>query len=408
VAKQADSRQAAESRFYELDILRGVAAFMVVTFHYKHFLLISDSAGFDYTDMPMHLVLMPVYVYGQFFVELFFSISGYVFFWLYSGAISTRKTGLRDFFVARFARLYPLYFLTFILVAVIQWAFRSLYGHDYIYGDNTLINFLLNLFMVHQWHPHATQTFNGPSWSISVEVFLYAVFFVVCRFRLQSVWMALLLIAAGLLLKYVNFDPTNDFVRGLPSFFFGGLVWYAVEALRRREAWRKTAVKALMVLLPLCWALAYIGAYDILWGVDQLKLAQAGLPRHGVHAVFLSTASFIYGLIPLTLAFFGLQRDRWQAAWLKPEALRRFEWIGDISYSLYLIHFPLQISLMLILSRVPFPVRAHAFASPLAYVAFMATAMGLAFISYRGFEVPMRKYIRVRLSRKLARPVSAR
>ncbi|MDI7775232.1 acyltransferase [Asticcacaulis sp. EMRT-3] len=394
-----DSPKVTESRFYELDILRGLAAFMVVTFHYKHFLLISDAAGFDYHDMPFHTVLMPVYVYGQFFVELFFSISGYVFFWLYSGAISTRQTGLRSFFIARFARLYPLYFMTFIAVALIQWAFHTVYGHDFIYSHNGPINFVLNLFMVHQWRPHANQSFNGPSWSISVEVFLYVVFFLLCRFRLNSVWTAMALVVAGLVFKYLHPDPTDDFVRGLPSFFLGGLAWYAVEALRQRETWRRRAEIALVTCLPILWLLAYICAYDALWHPARHWLRTQGF---GLTAA-LSTEGFVYGLIPLTLVYFGLRRNLWQAAWLKPDSLHRIAWIGDISYSLYLIHFPLQISIMLVMAHWPFAARAHIFGSPLTFVAFMGTAMGLAWLSFRFFEMPMRKHIRNWLTPHLAR-----
>lgn len=391
-----------ERRFYELDVLRGLAAIVVVTFHYKHFFL-TDAGSFDYTDMPLHQILMPVYVYGQFFVELFFSISGYVFFWLYSEAIATRKIGLRSFAIARFARLYPLYLVTLIFVALAQGAFRSLYGHDYIYSDNTTLNFVLNLVMAQQWPPDANQTFNGPGWSISVEVFLYIVFFALCRFRLQSAWSALALIVAGLLFKYIHFDPTNDFVRGLPSFFLGGLAWYAVEALKRRAPVCRYVVWGLGAALPLMWALAYLGGYDSLWGAEQAARAAQGLPRQGVHAVLLSIASFAYVLIPLTLVFFGLKRGTWREAWMQTGHLKRWSWIGDISYSLYLIHFPLQITLMLFLSRLPFAVRAHIFSSPFAYLAFMATAMGLAWLSYRYFEMPLRKQIRDWLAPRLAR-----
>lgn len=392
MAARGDSPKGPD-RFYELDILRGLAAIIVVTFHYKHFLLISDRAGFDYHDMPLHAILMPVYVYGQFFVELFFSISGYVFFWLYAEAISARRIGLRGFFVARFARLYPLYFVTFIAVALIQWAFHGLYGHDYIYGGNTFVNFALNLVMAHQWLPHAVQNFNGPSWSISVEVFLYAVFFLLCRFRLQSVWTVAALSVAGLFLRGLN--PDTDFMRGLPSFFLGGLVWYFVTELRRHDVLRRRLAVALAAVLPVLWGLTYVWGYDSLW----LRITQA-LSRHGVHWPPVTTVgAFCYVLIPLTLLFFGLQRG----LWLKPERLKRFEWVGDISYSVYLIHFPLQISLMLVLAQLPFAARARIFSSPFAYLAFMAAAMGLAWLSYRYFETPMRKHIREWLAPRLAR-----
>ncbi|HTN41414.1 MAG TPA: acyltransferase, partial [Asticcacaulis sp.] len=169
-----------EARFYELDILRGLAAITVVFFHYKHFLLVSDAVGFDYDHMPFSALLMPFYLYGQFFVELFFAISGYVFFWLYARAIEEGRTRPWGFFVARFARLYPLYVVTLIVVAGLQIVYRSQYGDDFIYNEATPANFALNLLMVQQWLPYAVQSFNGPAWSISVEVFLYALFFLIC------------------------------------------------------------------------------------------------------------------------------------------------------------------------------------------------------------------------------------
>ena len=154
VTRIAESNPGGEGRFFELDILRGFASYLVVIFHYKHFLY-SDALGFDYAHLPFLSVLEPVYVYGQFFVELFFSISGYVFFWLYAKALAERKMGVRSFFIARFSRLYPLFFATFIAVAIIQWAFHALYGYDYIYQHNTPGNFALNLFMVSlQWDPY--------------------------------------------------------------------------------------------------------------------------------------------------------------------------------------------------------------------------------------------------------------
>ncbi|MGZ3305782.1 MAG: acyltransferase family protein, partial [Asticcacaulis sp.] len=133
-----------EERFFELDILRGFASYLVVVFHYKHFLysdtFAAGAPGFDYAHQPFATLLQPVYVYGQLFVELFFSISGYVFFWLYAKALAERRLGVKSFFIARFSRLYPLFFATFIAVALIQWAFHSLYGYDYIYQHNTAGN----------------------------------------------------------------------------------------------------------------------------------------------------------------------------------------------------------------------------------------------------------------------------
>lgn len=380
-----------EARFYELDILRGLAAIIVVMFHYKHFLLISDTAGFDYGHMPFSAVLMPFYVYGQFFVELFFAISGYVFFWLYAQPIEAGRTDAWSFFVARFARLYPLYFVTLLLVAVLQMAYRARTGADFIYRQDTLANFSLNLLMIQQWIPYAVQSFNGPAWSISVEVFLYALFFGLCVFRVNSLKVLAALFLVGAVVRLTS-DPTVDFLRGVPSFFQGGLVYYAVQAVRRHEVWRRRLAWGLAVILPLLWGLSYALGFR----------PANGLIGHDLLSTIFNVPAFLYIVMPLTLLAIGLMQGHWRARWLDRDHLHRISWIGDISYSIYLIHFPLQLGLMLVLARLPFAERAVIFSSPLALLGFMALAAGLGWLSFRYFEMPMRRYLTRRMRPVLA------
>ncbi|ESQ74103.1 acyltransferase [Asticcacaulis sp. AC402] len=385
-----------EARFFELDILRGVAAAMVVLFHYKHF-LIDDGGNFDYAHMPLHGLLAPVYIFGQYFVELFFSISGYVFFWLYAEAVSERRVGLRNFFIARFSRLYPLFFLTFIAVALFQWAFVTLYGQAYIYQDNSPGQFVLNLFMVQQWLPGAQMSFNGPSWSISVEVFLYAVFFALCALRLNTPVMIAAVVVLGLLFKYLQPQPPPDFTRGIPNFFLGGLIFYAVQYLRdyARTVWLERVEKVLIWLVPVLWLAAYVVGHDLIWGPVSTWIESHGI---GSSSFLFSTDSFVYVLVPLTLLALGLQ----QGKWLNLEALRKWSWAGDVSYSIYLIHFPLQILVMVGLAHLPYETRADIFDSPLVLILFMAVSLGLARLSFLYFEMPMRRHLKDWLTRRLA------
>jgi len=386
-----------EARFYELDILRGLAAITVVFFHYKHFLLISDAAGFDYGHMPFSSVLMPFYVYGQFFVELFFAISGYVFFWLYAQPIEERRTDAWSFFVARFARLYPLYFVTLIIVAGLQAVYRAETGADFIYRQDTLANFSLNLLMIQQWIPYAVQSFNGPAWSISVEVFLYALFFGLCVFRVNSLKVLAALFLAGAVVRLMS-DLTVDFLRGVPSFFQGGLVYYAVQAVRRHETWRRRLAWGLAVVLPLLWGLCYILGFQ----------PASGLIGSDLLSTIFNVSAFLYVVLPLTLLAVGLMQDHWRTKWLSRENLHKVSWIGDISYSIYLIHFPLQLGLMLVLARLPFAERAVIFSSPLMLLAFMAMAAGLGWLSFRYFEMPMRRYLTRRMRPWLAPSAAVR
>ncbi|MGA9658602.1 MAG: acyltransferase [Asticcacaulis sp.] len=385
-----------ESRFYELDILRGVAAIVVVIFHYKHFMLTRTAWGFDYLNMPFYRILMPVYVYGQFFVELFFSISGYVFFWLYADVINTRKTGTTAFFIARLARLYPLYFATLILVAILQWGFHSLYGKTFIYDHNSAGHFGLNLLMIQQWVPHPQFTFNGPAWSISVEVFLYVLFFLTCFLRLNRWWFLGLMVIGGLIYKYTRINPDADFLRGVPNFFLGGLVYYAVTALRVHEVWRKNLARALAVLVPLVWGLAYMRTTLAHWPMQHIPADPDTL------SPVLNVGGFVYVAIPLLLLWLGLQQGYWPK-FVTREGLHKWSWIGDISYSLYLIHFPLQLLIMLLVAQWPPEAQRQIFAQPLVFIGFMGVACGLAYLSFHAFEMPVRKIMRDGLMGILAR-----
>jgi peptidoglycan/LPS O-acetylase OafA/YrhL len=383
-----------EARFYELDILRGVAALVVVLFHYKHFLLISDAVGFDYAHMPLGAILMPLYLYGQFFVEMFFAISGYVFFWLYAEAISRRRTGAGAFFLARFSRLYPLYIVTLLVVALLQLAYP---GDDFIYKQDTPLNFVLNLFMVQQWVPYAVQSFNGPSWSISVEVFLYALFFIVCFFGWNRPWVLAALFVIGAIIRLLS-DPTVDFLRGVPSFFQGGLIYYAVRALRRHEVWRRRVMAWLCVLLPVVWIISFARGFR-----SVNVLAEPGLA-----GTLLSVPTFLYLVLPLSLLALGLMQTHWRAGCLSRENLHRISWIGDISYSVYLIHFPLQLAIMLGLSGLSLSARLAIFGSPLSLLAFMALASGLGWLSFHYLEMPARHYLSKRLRPLLAQTPAVR
>ncbi|WP_217537852.1 acyltransferase family protein, partial [Stenotrophomonas sp. GbtcB23] len=102
------------ARFHSLDVIRGVAALVVVVWHWQHFLLGgTGELAFRQTDQPFYAQLSMFYHWGWLAVDFFFSLSGFVFFWLYGEAVATRGVDGWRFFVARFSRLYPLHLVTF-------------------------------------------------------------------------------------------------------------------------------------------------------------------------------------------------------------------------------------------------------------------------------------------------------
>ena len=86
---------------------------------------------------------------------------------------------------------------------------------------------MLNVFFVSAWGFEKGFSFNSPVWSVSVEVLLYAMFFVFCRaFNRNLIALLLAIFVAHL------FHGLNDAIAGgVKNFFVGGFVFIAYEKL---------------------------------------------------------------------------------------------------------------------------------------------------------------------------------
>ena len=66
------------------------------------------------------------------------------------------------------------------MLPLVAW-YRAQTGQDYVYGNNDLPHFVLQLFLASDWAGRSDWSFNGPIWSISVEILVYALFYGLCR-----------------------------------------------------------------------------------------------------------------------------------------------------------------------------------------------------------------------------------
>ena len=136
--------------------VRFLAAFYVVLFH-----------GLPWLQQKYTLP-RPVQTFlgnGYLAVNLFFILSGFILAYTYEGQIEG-KTNRLHFWVARFARIYPVYFLSLVLA---YWFERGL-----SFGTRTAV-----LLMVQAWNPRTPQltgAWNYPAWTLSVEAFFYFCF----------------------------------------------------------------------------------------------------------------------------------------------------------------------------------------------------------------------------------------
>lgn len=152
------------AQFKNLHFARFIAALGVVLFHYA-----SYSIG---EEFPF---LSPFLGTGGLGVSFFFFLSGVVMITAYPQALQSSELK-KKFFIARFARIYPLVVLTALLVLLLNFLNSSFPGS---------LDILLQFSLLQAWIPGKNLVVNSPSWSISVEIFFYLLFPLLQKFCLR-------------------------------------------------------------------------------------------------------------------------------------------------------------------------------------------------------------------------------
>jgi len=385
-------------RLYSLDALRGVAALTIVIWHWQHFFAVSGEweETWDRASQPFYGLLEPLYLHAWAAVDLFFALSGFVFFWLYREAIRDERIKAGKFALYRFSRLYPLFLLTLGAAAVLQAMFHNATDDYFIFPADSWGRFFANLFVVQQWvPPNIDQTFNGPAWTVSIEAGLYVLFFFLCRFGMNGPRTALIVSLVGIPLFHLNWF----IARGLIGFFLGGLCYFAVERIRLRRDARRISIWLAAAALAL-WGYVlfeshYLPLHNALYWLSGQISPELGRLYIG-HNDDLFHLLYIYGVIPVTIVALALSEAVLDVL---GGAYRRVSYLGDISYAVYMLHFPLQIACAL--AAVHYGLEPEDFMHGYVMLGFYAVLLTLASLSYFFFEKPMQAFLRA-LPEKIA------
>jgi peptidoglycan/LPS O-acetylase OafA/YrhL len=103
----------------------------------------SDLPAVPVEKFPFYLIFSFFYNNGHFAVQIFWMISGFIFLWKYSKPINEGMVSAYQFFVLRFSRLYPLHFVTLIVVALLQLAYIEIHDTSFVFGNTDAFHFAL-------------------------------------------------------------------------------------------------------------------------------------------------------------------------------------------------------------------------------------------------------------------------
>lgn len=367
-------------RYEILDGLRGVAAMLVVAYH-----LLECCFHNPATQWLNH---------GYLAVDFFFALSGFVIGYAYDDRWN--RMSMKDFFKRRIVRLHPMVI------------FGSVWGACLFYGGMSstfpniqetpawemILLMLLGCTMfpaLLKWDIRGwTETYplNGPQWSLMFEYIANILYALVLRFLPKAVLTCLVvLLAVNTLSLAINWDWTGLLAnRGANAYtVIGG---WNVTPSELYVGFTRLLYPFLagLLLSRLKWLLRLKGGF---WWCSFVLFLLFAVPRPGgAEAGFangLYEAFVIIVMLPLIVsAGAGSQiNGRWSVAVCK--------FLGEISYPLYITHFPIVCLMYAFLSNNPDASKGQIAAACIG--AYMASIF-VAYAAMKLYDIPVRKWLR--------------
>ena len=289
-------------KFLLLQILRAIAAILVVLFHLTGSNQITFKTAFanDFFD------------FGSSGVQIFFILSGFII--AYTGRNQINRGGLsafKTYLKKRLIRIYPIYWVTITGFLLLMFLLHFSTGHQITF---------LNLLGTYALLPNH-EMINGVSWSLSHEMYFYLLFALLIWSKkfIYPIVGILVLSIVGLFFSS-ELSQTHRYIDFLFSrynlqFALGvGLVFIP---------WQKMSINRTIALMGI-----------LLFSIIYFIFGHFGHPQ------FSSTqADLIYGLITCGYILFSLFYESINPKGISPNNF--FVHLGDASYVLYLIHLPI-------------------------------------------------------------------
>ena len=350
-------------RFYHIELLRFFAAAAVIITHYVHFYFpffeLSESNIFI-RPLQFNENLLPFYSFLEIFYR--FGYAGVFFFWQISGFVlaftylnnERYKVSFKEFFINRFARLYPLHLIGLLLVILLQYISLKILGsyqiteNEYYNGVNNLKSFFLHLTFLSGWFAESKMTFNFPIWSVSIEIVLYFLFF----FLLIYLFNHKLILTIAILLLFLILEKADVqlFFFSCGRYFFSGvLVFVLLDKIKNKNY--------ILLLSLIFLALSFLGNFKYNIFFTSILLFAVFLDFNFDYKVkkYLSTA-------------------------------------GNLTYASYVLHIPFQLFIILFINF--FNINYSIFTTSYFLITYLIGIFCISYLSYRFVENPLRNSIR--------------
>lgn len=359
-----------------LDGLRGVASIMVVAFH----TLESYTGGNRLVQIINH---------GYLAVDFFFLLSGFVVAYAYDDRWG--KMTLWDFCKRRLIRLQPMIIMGSIIGAALFYLQTS--GIFPLISQTSVLKMLLVMVIgftliplplsmdIRGWqemHP-----LNGPAWSLFFEYIANLLYALVIRKLSKKALAVLVFLFACLLIHYLLMGPTGDLIGGwtlnetqlnigftrLLFPFFAGILLCRMGKLIRINGgfWLCSLMIVIILSVP------RIGGSEHLW----------------MNGLYESFAVII--LFPLIISIGAGSEIK------NRRSIKACKFLGDISYPLYITHYPLIYIYTAWVADNNIPLGGHGL---LVGLVLLIGSVCIAYACLKLYDEPVRDYLKKRFLQK--------
>lgn len=357
-----------KKHFKILDALRGVAAIVVVLFH-----ILEVYSGGDHTKQLIN--------HGYLAVDFFFVLSGFVIAHAYDDRWG--KMTLKNFFTRRLIRLHPLIVLGMTIGAVCFYFGESEYFPKI--ADTSVWEMLLVMLIGYTLIPippsmdirgwNEMHPLNGPAWTLFFEYIANILYALVLRKLPRIALSVLVAIAAIALVHLAVTSPKGDIIGG-----------WALDATQLRIGFTRLLYPFLAGML-----LRRVVKVDddkntfILCSI--LLIVVLSFPRVGGNTYLW--ANGLYDALSVILIFPLI--IYWGASGtVKSDYMDRIcTFLGDISYPIYIIHFPIIYVFYAWVTKNEIGMEQGV----LIGIGILILTLVLSYMSLKFFDEPVRKWL---------------